>query len=240
LRLSYIINRAQQAAERWIACFIYGILRRQKGIGLFLVALTGGIASGKSTVCRMLSDKGAYILCSDELAREVVERDQPAWKEIVEHFGEVVLDADGKIDRKKLADIVFADAAERVFLEKATHPRIFQRMAEILRDIDTETGGEAVVILDIPLLVEARAGDMFDFNLVVDAPPRIQVERLKAERGSSEEEAWSRINSQVSREERLSCADLVIHNDGDIGDLQREVDEAWEAIIALADKPRQV
>jgi dephospho-CoA kinase len=205
---------------------------------LLLVALTGGIASGKSTVCRMLSEKGAFILCSDELAREVVEKGQPAWEEIVDHFGEQILDPDGEIDRKKMADIVFADAAERVFLEKATHPRIFQRMADILREIDAKTGGEAVIILDIPLLVEAKAGDMFDFNLVVDASPRIQVERLMAERRSSREEAWSRINSQVSREERLSCADLVIHNEGDLQDLQREVDEAWGTIIDFANKPR--
>ncbi len=205
---------------------------------MFTVALTGGIASGKSTVCQMLSEKGAFILCSDDLAREVVAKGQPAWEEIVGHFGERVLDPDGELDRKKLADIVFSNAAERVFLEKATHPRIFQRMAEMLRDIDAKTGGEAVVVLDIPLLVEARAGDIFDFNLVVDASEHIQVERLMAERGSSRDEALSRISSQVSREERLSCADHVIHNEGDLLDLQSDVDKAWEKIIALANKPR--
>ena len=203
---------------------------------MFLVALTGGIASGKSTVCEMLSQRGAYILCSDELAREVVRKDEPAWRDIVEHFGDGVLGPDGEIDRPKLAQIVFSDPDERVFLEKATHPRIFQRMADMLRDIDTETAGEAVVVLDIPLLVEARAGEMFDFNLVVDAPPRLQVERLVGERGSSEEEAWSRINSQVSREERLACADHVVHNEGSLAELRKEVDETWEIIRERAGK----
>lgn len=206
---------------------------------MFLVALTGGIASGKSTVCRMLSEKGAFILCSDQLAREVVEKGEPAWREIVDHFGDGVLGPDGEIDRKRLADIVFADAGERVFLEKASHPRIFQRMAKLLRDIDAETGGEAVVILDIPLLVEAKAGDMFDFNLVVDVSPQLQVERLMAERGSSEEEAWSRMDSQVSREERLSCADHVIPNEGNLQKLQNEVEEAWETILTRARKTLQ-
>jgi dephospho-CoA kinase len=206
---------------------------------LFIIALTGGIASGKTTVGQMLARKGAYVICSDQLAREVVRKGEPAWSDIVGHFGEGVLDPDGEIDRKRLADIVFADADERVFLEKATHPRIFQRMADILREIDADTGGEAIAVLDIPLLVEARAGGMFDCNLVVDAPPQLQVGRLKDDRGSSEEEAWSRINAQVSREDRLACADFVIRNEGTLQNLQDEVDKAWEAVVALARKAGQ-
>ncbi|MBN2028140.1 MAG: dephospho-CoA kinase [Actinobacteria bacterium] len=205
---------------------------------MFVVALTGGIASGKSTVCNMLARKGAFVICSDVLAREVVEKEKPAWKDIVAHFGDEILDQDGEIDRAKLAEIVFADAEERVFLEGVTHPRIFQRMAETMREIDAGTGGDAVVILDIPLLVEARAGGMFDYNLVVDASPQVQVERLMADRGSTEEEAWARMNAQVPREERLACADLVIHNEGNIADLQQEVDKAWETIGALARRGR--
>jgi dephospho-CoA kinase len=201
---------------------------------LFVIALTGGIASGKSTVCEMVSRKGAFIICSDHLAREVVEKDKPAWRDIVAHFGDGVLGPDGEIDRAKLADIVFANAEERTFLESTTHPRIFQRMAEIMREIDDETGGDAVVVLDIPLLVEARAGGLFDFNLVVDSSPQLQVERLMSDRGSSEEDAWSRMNAQVPRKKRLAIADLVIRNDGTIQDLQHEVDKAWEAIDALA------
>jgi len=199
-------------------------------MALFLVALTGGIASGKSTVGRILEEKGACLLDSDAMAREVVRKSTEAWREIVDHFGKDILGPDGEIDRKKLADIVFKDAGERAFLNKVTHPRIFQLMAERLRDIEHKAGGKVIVILDIPLLVEAKAAGAFDFTLVVDASPQTQVDRLKKDRGSSTEEAWSRIKSQVSREERLRVADLVIRNDGDMEDLRSEVEGAWEVI----------
>jgi dephospho-CoA kinase len=199
-------------------------------MALFLVALTGGIASGKSTVCRILQEKGAYILDSDKMARAVVRKGTTGWQEIVDHFGQEILGPDGEIDRQKLADIVFKDAGERAFLNGVTHPRIFRLMADELRDIEATTGGKGIVVLDIPLLVEARAGKMFDFTLVVDASPEIQVERLQKDRGSSIEEAWSRINSQVSRDERLRVADAVIHNDGSTEELSREVEEAWQEI----------
>jgi dephospho-CoA kinase len=198
---------------------------------LFVVALTGGIGSGKSTVCNLLEEKGAFILDSDRLAREVVEKGKPAWKDIVEHFGEAVLDTEGEIDRKKLADIVFTDAVERSFLNSVTHPRIFQLMYERLQARDTETEGKGVAVLDIPLLVDVKASGMFDFTLVVDASPEVQVERITSDRGSSREEAWSRIRSQVPREQRLASADHVIDNDGSMESLRSEVDKAWEAIL---------
>jgi len=199
-------------------------------MALFLVALTGGIASGKSTVCHILHEKGAHLLDSDKMARAVVRKGTTGWQEIVDHFGQEILEPDGEIDRQKLADIVFKDAGERAFLNGVTHPRIFRLIAEELRDIEAKTGGKGIVVLDIPLLVEARAGKMFDFTLVVDASPQTQVERLQKDRGSSTEEAWSRIHSQVSREERLRVADAVIHNDGSTEELNREVEEAWEEI----------
>lgn len=206
---------------------------------MFLVALTGGIASGKSTVCGMLEEKGAFVVETDLLAREVVRKGEPAWKEIVEHFGDTVLDAEGEIDRARLAQIVFADEVERAFLNRVTHPRIFQLMFERLRAWEGANGSEGVAILDIPLLVEAKAGDMFDFTLVVDAPPELQAERLVNDRDSTSEEAWARIRSQVSREERLKHADFVIRNEGSIEDLRREVDRAWEAISSRAEALRQ-
>lgn len=197
---------------------------------MIIVALTGGIASGKTTVCGMMKEKGAHILDSDLLAREAVRRGAPAYNEIVEHFGDEVLKEDGEIDRPKLAGVVFNNPEERDFLNRTTHPRIFEMMAERLRDIRAQAGHEEVVILDIPLLVEAKASGMFDLTLVVDAPPDIQLQRLLIDRGSSREEALSRIKSQVSREERIRAADLVIHNEGSISDLRREVDRVWEQI----------
>jgi len=201
---------------------------------VFVVALTGGIASGKSTACDLLAEKGAYILCSDLLAREVVEKGQPAWRDIVDHFGDSVLDARGEIDRAKLAEIVFSDPTERSFLNSVTHPRIFQRMFELLQAKDAETGGKGVAVLDIPLLVDVKAAGMFDFTLVVDASPEVQVERIMRDRGGTREEALARMKAQVPREDRLAFADRVIHNGGDIEDLRRELDEAWDEISQKA------
>jgi dephospho-CoA kinase len=202
---------------------------------LFVVALTGGIASGKSTVCDLLEDKGAYIICSDALAREVVQKGEPAWRDIVDHFGESVLDGEGEIDRARLSEIVFSDPAERGFLNSVTHPRIFQLMFERLKARDLETGGTGVAVLDIPLLVDVEAPDMFDFTLVVDASPEVQLERIVEDRGSSREEALARINAQVPRERRLAFADHIIRNEGSLDELRREVDEAWKAILSKAD-----
>ncbi len=198
---------------------------------MFTVALTGGIASGKSTVCSLLEEKGAYVLCSDMLAREVVRKQEPAWRDIVEHFGAGILDGEGEIDRARLAEIVFSDPAERSFLNSATHPRIFALMHERLRARDAESGGEGVAVLDIPLLVDVKAADMFDFTLVVDASPETQVERIMRDRGGSREEAQARIAAQVPREQRLAFADHVVRNEGGLEELRREVDTAWEAIM---------
>ncbi len=201
-----------------------------------MVALTGGIASGKSTVCRLLREKGAHVLDSDLLAREVVRKGSPAWEEIVSHFGEGILAPDGEIDRVKLGEIVFSDPSEREFLNRTTHPRIFQLMAERLRELDQRTGGKGVVILDIPLLVEAGAEKLFHLNLVVDAPPEEQVRRLVKDRGLTEEEAWMRIKSQASREERLRHADLVIENSGSLQELEDQVSRTWREILSRAGK----
>jgi dephospho-CoA kinase len=201
---------------------------------VFVVALTGGIASGKSTVCDLLAEKGAYVLCSDLLAREVVAKGEPAWRDIVDHFGESVLDEKGEIDRGRLAEIIFSDPAERTFLNSVTHPRIFQLMFERLQATGAETGRKGIAVLDIPLLVDVKAAKMFDFTLVVDASPEVQVERILRDRGGSHEEALARIAAQVPREERLACADRIIHNEGDLEELRLQVDEAWEEISAEA------
>jgi dephospho-CoA kinase len=198
---------------------------------LFTVALTGGIASGKSTVCSLLEEKGANILDSDLLAREVVKKGEPAWQEIVDHFGKEILGAKGEIERQKLADIVFNDHRERSFLNSVTHPRIFQLMADKLREMENQSDSQKIVILDIPLLIEANASGLFDYTLVVDASPETQVERLIMDRGSSAEEAWARIRSQAPRPERLQFADFVIINEGNLEDLKLEVDRAWESIL---------
>jgi dephospho-CoA kinase len=183
----------------------------------------------------MLEGKGALVLKSDELAREVVRKGEAAWRELVEHFGEQILDSNGEINRTQLAEIVFNSPAERNFLNRVTHPRIFQQMADKLHDIEEEEkkkGATGAVIVDIPLLVESGATGLFDFVLVIDSAPETQVERLIRDRGLSAEEAWARIRSQAAREERLRHADLVVRNDGTMEDLEREVERAWETIQA--------
>jgi dephospho-CoA kinase len=198
---------------------------------MFLVALTGGIASGKSTVLEMLAKKGAQVLDSDEMAHQVVKHGEQAWREIVEHFGDEILLPNREIDRQKLAEIIFHDRHERIVLNSITHPRIFELMAGRLRELEDEIGPEGIIVIDIPLLIEANAEGIFDYNLVVDASPELQVERLISQRGCSAEEAWSRLRSQAPRDERLDSADHAINNDGTLEDLQFEVDQAWDAII---------
>jgi dephospho-CoA kinase len=205
---------------------------------MFLVALTGGIASGKSTVLGMLEERGAQILDSDEMAHKVVEPGQQAWREIVEHFGDEILLPDRNIDRQKLAEVIFHDPHERMVLNSITHPRIFELMAGELRELQDEVGEDGVIVLDIPLLIEANAEGIFDYNLVVDASPEIQVERLIAQRGYTAEEAWARIRSQAPRDERLKSADFVIHNDRGLQELEFEVDKAWEEIVKAATAAR--
>lgn len=201
---------------------------------MFLVAFTGGIATGKSVVLEMLAEKGAHTLDSDEMAHEVVQRGTQAWREILEHFGDEILLPDQELDRAKLAEIIFHDQHQRVVLNSITHPRIFELMSERLRSLEDEVSQDAIVVIDIPLLVEANAEGIFDYNLVVDALPETQVERLITERGYSAEQAWSRIRSQAPRQERLQSADHVIHNNGTLEDLRFEADQAWEAILETA------
>ncbi|OFW55964.1 MAG: dephospho-CoA kinase [Candidatus Solincola sediminis] len=201
---------------------------------MFLVALTGGIASGKSEVLEMLREKGANILDSDEMARQVVQPGAQAWREIHEHFGDEILLPSQELDRDKLAEIIFHDQHQRVVLNSITHPRIFELLAGRLGELQDEVGGDAIVVIDIPLLVEANAEGIFDYNLVVDVLPQLQVERLITERGYSAEQAWSRIRSQASREERAKSADYIVNNNGTFDDLRFEADQAWEAITTAS------
>jgi dephospho-CoA kinase len=201
---------------------------------VFLVALTGGIATGKTTVLNIFAEKGAFVMDSDEMAHEVVKPGKQAWHEIMEHFGDEILLPDQEIDRQKLAEIIFHNKHERVVLNSITHPRIFELMSERLGELEDEIGREGIVVIDIPLLIEANAEGIFDYNLVVDASPEIQAERLILEREYSAEQAWARIRSQASRDEKLDSADYVIHNEAGLEELQFEVDRAWDAITKLA------
>lgn len=187
------------------------------------VGLTGGIGSGKSSVSRRLAERGAVVIDSDVLAREVVARGTDGLAEVVQAFGDGVLTAEGELDRPAVGKLVFGDEAARRKLEAVIHPRVRARAAEI----EKAAPADAVVVHDIPLLVETGQGDKFDLVLVVDVPVEVQVERLTGQRGMAEDEARRRIASQASREQRLEVADIVIDNAGSLDDLDRRIDAVW-------------
>jgi dephospho-CoA kinase len=192
------------------------------------VGLTGGIASGKSTVANELARRGAVIIDADELAREVVEPGTPGLAAVVRRFGEGVL-RDERLDRAALARIVFADPQARRDLEKIIHPEVRRRAAER----EGALPHTAVVVHVIPLLVETGRESDFDLCVVVDVDRQTQLARLMARGPMSREEAESRIAAQATRELRLAAADIVIPNVGTLTDLTKQVDDLWSDLISV-------
>jgi dephospho-CoA kinase len=195
-------------------------------LSIVRIGLTGGIGSGKSTVSRLLADKGAIVIDSDVLAREAVAPGSPGLAAVVEAFGDEVVTADGALDRPALGRIVFADPDARRRLEAITHPLVRARA----REIESAAPTGSVVVHDIPLLVETGQQDKFDVVVVVDADVGDQLTRLARTRGMSEDEARARVAAQATREQRRAAADYVVVNDGSLDDLRRRVDEVWAAI----------
>lgn len=194
-----------------------------------LVALTGGIGSGKSTVSDLLAAKGAVIIDADAITRELQQPGTPVFDAIVERFGPEVVAPDGTLDRPALAAVAFADVDSRKDLEGIVHPAVG---AEMVRRLQELTDTDRVVVYDVPLLVESgRKG--FGAVIVVDVDPDIAVERVVRDRGMDEVDARARIANQASREQRLAVADVVIDNSGSLEDLARRVDEVWEWIQTL-------
>lgn len=183
------------------------------------VGLTGGVASGKSTVSALLDELGAIIIDADQLAREVVAPGSSGLDEIVAAFGADILTPAGELDRPAMGSIVFADPERRKVLEAIIHPRVRSRAA----DIEQAAEADAVVVHDIPLLVETGQADRFDAVVVVDVPEQTQIRRMVEVRGMSEEDARARINAQATREQRLAAATEVIDNDGTLEELRAHV-----------------
>jgi dephospho-CoA kinase len=191
------------------------------------VGLTGGIASGKSTVSAILAELGAVVIDADLIAREVVARGTSGLAAVVEEFGSDVLTPEGDLDRAAMGALVFADPDARRRLEAIVHPLVHRRSAEL----EADAPEDAVVVHDIPLLAEVGRAGSFDAVVVVDAPAELQVERMVEDRGWSREEAASRIAAQATREQRLAIATYVVDNTGSLDDLRRQV-EAIHAQLA--------
>jgi dephospho-CoA kinase len=194
------------------------------------IGLTGGIASGKSAVAEELRRRGAVIIDSDVLAREVVAPGTPGLAAVVERFGAGVLHPDGTLDRAALGRIVFADPVARADLEAIVHPAVRARAAELA----AAAPPDALVVQVIPLLVETGQAGAFDAVVVVDADPETQVARLLARDGLDRDAALARLAAQASRADRLAAADHVVANDGSRADLVREVDELWVVLQGAA------
>ena len=197
---------------------------------MLLVGLTGGIGSGKSTVSELLAAKGAVVVDADAVVRDQQRPGMPVFDAMVERFGPGIVGADGKLDRAAVAEIVFADPQALEDLNAIVHPAVG---AEIARRMEELSATDAVVVLDVPLLVEASRGYPLAGLIVVDVEPDIAVERLVMQRGMSEEDARSRMSRQASREERRARADVVIDNRGTLADLSRQVDAVWDWIERL-------
>jgi dephospho-CoA kinase len=185
------------------------------------------VASGKSAVAALLRELGAVVIDSDQLAREVVEPGTPGLAAVVEEFGETVLTGDGHLDRAALGSVVFGDEASRRRLEGILHPLIRARAAQA----EAEAGPGALVVHDIPLLVETGQADRFDAVLVVDVPVETQVERMVRDRGWSAEDARSRVAAQADREERRAVATHVIDNTGTHDDRRERVTEVVGELV---------
>ena len=200
---------------------------------VFRVGLTGGIASGKSTVAKFFAALGAPIIDTDQVAREVVEPGQPPLERLVERFGRGILTPDGHLDRPALRDIVFSDPKARADLENLTHPAIGAAL-----EARSAAAGGPYQILVIPLLVEKSLGAHVDRVLVVDCEEELQIRRLHARDGSTRVQAQAILNAQVSRNARLKAADDVIKNDADMSAVQNQVAALHARYLEFARAPR--
>ncbi|MDE3720341.1 dephospho-CoA kinase [Nocardiopsis sp. N85] len=196
------------------------------------VGLTGGIGSGKSAVSTELSGYGAVVIDADAIAREVVEPGTPGLAAVVAEFGEGVLTGEGRLDRARLGEIVFADEELLARLNAIVHPLVGERSAELMARAEAENA--PMVVYDVPLLVENGLQTLYDVVVVVDTPDEVRVERVVANRGMDPEQVRARIRAQADREVRLAVADLVVDNSGSPERLRERVAELWKELLARA------
>ena len=192
---------------------------------MLVVALTGGIGAGKSTVAQNFAELGALVIDADQLARMAIERGSDGFAEVLLRFGDEII-LNGDIDRKKLAEIVFSDEAARKDLEKIIHPRVQAIFAEAIEDLEHDD----ILIYEIPLLVETDAAEKFDYIITVEADLELRKERL-LKKGLYISQIEKRMAAQATQESREAIADYVIRNDGDEDSLLRQVENLWESVL---------
>jgi dephospho-CoA kinase len=197
-----------------------------------VVALTGGVAAGKTTVTDVLAVRGAWVIDADVLARRAVEPGTQALEEIQARFGPNVLDSSGSLDRGALGRVVFQDPGARADLNAIVHPRVKALYDEELATVQAGSP-ETVVVYAVPLLAEARSASEFDAIIVVDAPEDLRIRRLEEHRGLSHEDARSRVAAQVSDDTRLAMADSILDASGDLERTQRAAHELYDELVAL-------
>lgn len=198
---------------------------------MYLIGLTGGIASGKSFVATRLAQSGAVHIDADQLARSVVAPGTPALQAIVDDFGAAILRGDGTLDRAALGAIIFTDGAKRGRLNDIVHPAVRQRTRELIAAAD-RLDPHAIVVYDVPLLAEAstRRDLAFDLIVVVHAGTETRLQRMIETRDMTRVEALARIQAQATDAERLAIADVVIDNDGDRGATLRQIEDLWRSV----------
>jgi dephospho-CoA kinase len=197
---------------------------------MFLVGLTGGIASGKSTISTMLAKLGAEVIDADLVAREVVEPGTPGLKAVIAEFGQGIIQPDGSLSRPALAEQVFADQAKRTKLEAILHPLIKHRTMQHISE-----SKRSIVVYVVPLLVEAKVDYPFDLVITVESGIENQIQRLKDKRGLSEDEARSRIQAQASEDERVARSDVRLDGSVPVSKLEDEVSKLWDLLVLKAE-----
>lgn len=194
------------------------------------MGLTGGIASGKSTVARLFAEKGAFHIDFDRMAHAVVEPDQPAWLQVVDYFGSEILRTDLTIDRTKLGATVFRDKRKLAKLNSIVHPAIFSVWCSRTQEIK-EIKADAIILSDAPLLIEEGMQPLFDLVMLVYISEEEQIDRLIRRNGLSREEALQRLKAQMPIDDKLPFAQIVIRNQGTVEETRRIVDEVWQDLV---------
>jgi dephospho-CoA kinase len=220
-------------SERFLPCSAFNALSVYLLPPMLLIGLTGNIASGKSTVARLLSERGATIIDADVLARRVVEPGMPAFDEIVGRWGRQVVSPDGSLDRDALRRLVFSRHEELEELNEIVHPEVAAYRDRLVDE--ARQRGDRLVVQDIPLLFERGIVSQFDRIVLVDAPRPIRLERLMRERGLTETESMDMITAQMPAELKRARADYIIENIGTVRELEERVSEVWHALEREAD-----